>query len=152
MTAETLVAQLEQVGVLLIVEGDKLRLHAPPDKVPLPETIAELRENKTAVLEYLRERVKPAQNQFSSFPTHKAWQTEKLESWPPESLEAERRFGQSHAKLFPFLGRKVRTPDGPGTLLQVFADRVTVLLESELSRCSFFQPNQISLISRDLSE
>jgi hypothetical protein len=150
MTAETLVAQLEQVGVLLIVEGDKLRLQAPPDKVPLPETIAELRENKTAVLEYLRERVKPAQNQFSSFPTPRAWQTEKLECWPAESVEAERRFGQPHARLFPFIGRKVRTPGGPGTLLQVFAERVTVLLDSELSRCAFFQPGQVEPLSKEL--
>ena len=36
--------------------------------------------------------------------------------WPPESVAAERRFGQPHARLFPFLGRKVRTPGGPGTL------------------------------------
>jgi hypothetical protein len=65
------------------------------------------------------------------------------QSWPPESLDAERRFAQPHAKLFPFLGRKVRTPDGPGTLLQVFADRVTVVLDSELHRCSFFAPGAI---------
>ena len=30
--------------------------------------------------------------------------------WPVESLDAVRRFGQPHAKLFPFIGRKVRTP------------------------------------------
>ena len=65
------------------------------------------------------------------------------DAWPPESLEAERRFRQPHAKLFPFLGRKVRTPTGPGTLLQVFANRVTVLLDSELSRSSFFLPAEV---------
>src|SRR5713101_2033339 len=32
--------------------------------------------------------------------------------WPPESIIAERRFAQPHAKLFPFIGRKVRTPGG----------------------------------------
>jgi len=64
-------------------------------------------------------------------------------AWPPESLDAEQRFGQPHARLFPFIGRKVRTPAGPGTLLQVFSDRVTVLLDSELGRCSFFSPGEI---------
>jgi len=69
------------------------------------------------------------------------------DSWPRASLDAERRCGQPHAKLFPFLGRKVRTPAGPGTLLQVFADRVTVLLDSELSKCSFFSPTEIEPVS-----
>jgi hypothetical protein len=73
-------------------------------------------------------------------------------AWPPESLEAERRLGHPHARLFPFIGRKVRTPEGPGTLLQVFADRATVLLDSEISRCSFFSPSQIELVSWELSE
>jgi hypothetical protein len=58
--------------------------------------------------------------------------------------EVERRFGQPHARLFPFIGRKVRTPTGSGTLLQVFADRVTVLLDSELSRCAVFTPLEIA--------
>jgi len=63
--------------------------------------------------------------------------------WPLVSLDAERRFGQPHAKLFPFIGRKVRTPAGPGTLLLVFADRVTVVLDSELSGCAVFALKEI---------
>lgn len=70
--------------------------------------------------------------------------------WPSESLDAARRFGQPHAKLFPFFGRKVRTPSGPGTLLQVFAERVTVVLDSELSRCAFFRPAEIEPGSGEL--
>jgi hypothetical protein len=73
-------------------------------------------------------------------------------SWPAASLVFERRFGQPHTKLFSFLGRKVRTPGGPGTLLQVFADRVTVVLDSELSGCSFYTPGDIEPISWGLSE
>ena len=61
----------------------------------------------------------------------------------PESLEAERWLGQPHAQLFPFLGRKVRTPKGSGTLLQVFADRVTVVLDCELHRFAFFHPVEV---------
>lgn len=67
MTAETLVAVLEQDGVRLRVEGDRLTLEAPSHKVPSPETIAGLRENKAAVVEYLRGRSQPQAIQFSSF-------------------------------------------------------------------------------------
>jgi hypothetical protein len=62
--------------------------------------------------------------------------------WSEASLEAEGRFGQPHAKLFPFIGRKVRTPGGSGTLLQVFAGRLTLVLESDLDKCAFFKPAQ----------
>jgi hypothetical protein len=58
--------------------------------------------------------------------------------------DREYRFGQPRARLFVFLGRKVRTPGGPGTLLQVFADRVTVLLDAELSNCVVFTPQEIT--------
>jgi hypothetical protein len=67
--------------------------------------------------------------------------------WTPTAIAAERRFGQRHARLFAFLGRKVRTPGGPGTLLQVSADRVTVLLDSDLGKCAFFSPDQITRIA-----
>jgi len=69
--------------------------------------------------------------------------------WPPQSIATEGRFGQSHAKLFPFLGRKVRTPVGPGTLIQVFADRVTVLLDSNLDKCTVFSLEEIRVIVAD---
>lgn len=67
MTAETLVAALEQEGVRLRVEGEKLKLEAPANKVPAQETIVGLRQNKAAVLKYLRERVQPREIQFVSF-------------------------------------------------------------------------------------
>jgi len=70
--------------------------------------------------------------------------------WPPESLDAEGRFNQPHARLLPFLGRKVRTPKGAGTLLQVFAVRVTVLLDADLNKCSFFSPTEIQPVSPEL--
>jgi hypothetical protein len=64
-----------------------------------------------------------------------------------ESLSAEQRFGQSHAKLFWLIGRKVRTPKGPGTLLQVFSGRASVLLDSERDKCSVFRVSQIEPVS-----
>ena len=36
-------------------------------------------------------------------------------------------FGQSHARLFPFLGKQVWTPTGTGTLLSAFADTCEIL-------------------------
>lgn len=67
--------------------------------------------------------------------------------WPAASLEAERRFGRPHAKLFPFLGRKVRTPVGVGTLIQVIADRCTVVLDSQMSQCAWLLPSDIVPVS-----
>lgn len=71
--------------------------------------------------------------------------------WPLVSMDAERRFAQPHAKLFPFIGRKVRTPAGAGTLIQVFAERVTVVLESDVDKCAFFTPAEIEPASWELA-
>jgi hypothetical protein len=69
-------------------------------------------------------------------------------AWPMESEIAVRRFDKPHARLFPFIGRKVRTPSGPATLMQVFADRVTVLLDSERDgACKHFLPAEIAPIT-----
>ncbi len=68
------------------------------------------------------------------------------------SVDREQLFGKSHARLFPYTGRKVRTPDVPGMLLQVFADRVTVVLDSEQSRCSFFPTVQIEPVTWEMHE
>jgi hypothetical protein len=114
-----MVSRLENGGGTLILDGDRIRYSVPKGSREAQELLAELRKHREEITELLRRRAKP-------------------------SIDAERRFGQPHAKLFPFLGRKVRTPDGPGTLLQVFADRVTVLLDSELSRCAVFTPQEIA--------
>lgn len=74
-------------------------------------------------------------------------ETARQPSWSATSLRVEDRFAQSHARLFPLIGRKVRTPAGLGTLVQVFAHRVTVLLDAELSRCAVFRPVEIEPVS-----
>lgn len=51
-------------------------------------------------------------------------------SWPPESLDSERRFGHPAARLYPIIGKQVRTQFGTGMLLQVFTDRAAVELDS----------------------
>jgi hypothetical protein len=50
---------------------------------------------------------------------------------PKQSLDAERRFGQSHARLFPFIDKRVWTPRGTGVLLQVFAERCEILPDGQ---------------------
>lgn len=47
--------------------------------------------------------------------------------WSDASLEYQRRFGQSHAKLFPFLGKRIWTPHGPALLLCAYAYQCEVL-------------------------
>jgi hypothetical protein len=57
-------------------------------------------------------------------------------TWPERCLESERRFGQKYARLFPLIfdarldspNGQVQTMRGPGRLLQVAAESVTVLL------------------------
>ena len=93
--------------------------------------LAELRKHRERVMDLLRQRETNESNR------------------PSASQDTLGRFRQPHAKLFPFIGRKVRTPEGPGTLLQVFADRVTVLLESEVSKCAVFKSSEIELTSGD---
>ena len=66
-----------------------------------------------------------------------------LQSWPEASKDAVHRFGKPCARLYPFLGREVQTPEGPGRLLQVFTERVTVVLDAEPSRASFFLPSEV---------
>jgi hypothetical protein len=50
---------------------------------------------------------------------------------PKESLDAERRFGQPHARLFPFIDKRVWTPIGTGILLQVSAEQCEILLDGQ---------------------
>jgi len=127
-----IVSRLEESGGTLLLNGDRILYSVPKGNPEAQSLLAELRKHRERVMELLQQR---DANQHE---------------WPPESFEAERRFGQAHAKLFPFLGRKVRTPAGSGTLIQVFADRVTVVLDTELSRCTFLRPTEIEPVSWEL--
>jgi hypothetical protein len=131
--AAEILTELQWRRVSVEAEGDALCLK--PRRALDDSLLARIRQAKPAILEVLRGRpVAFCQT----------------EPWPSVSLDAELRFGQPHAKLFPFIGRKVRTPAGPGALLQVFAKRVTVVLDSEMSRCSFFLPAEIQPVSWEL--
>jgi hypothetical protein len=132
--ATEVVSRIEELGGYLALDVDgSIRYGVPKDSREAHELLARLREHRERVAEFLRQRAH-----------------ESGEHWPPESLDAERRFGQPHARLFPFIGRKVRTPGGPGVLLQVFAELVTVALDSELSKCAVFVPGEIEPVRWEL--
>jgi hypothetical protein len=126
-----IVSRLERAGGSLSLDGDRVEYAIPKGSWEAQQLLAELRKQRERVTEILRLR-----------------ESESIQDWPPESHDRVRRFGQPHARLFPFLGRKVRTPAGPGTLQQVFADRVTVLLDSELSKCAVFAPQEVAPCDR----
>ena len=66
-----------------------------------------------------------------------------LLGWPSESWEAEADCSVPHARLYPFLGRTVRTPRGPRRLLHVFASLAAVILDSEAARWAIFEPREV---------
>ena len=118
MTAVEVLQQVRSLGVSLEVEGGSLRLR--PRSALTPELVGALREHKPEVLQILRSG-----------------------GWPVECLEAERRFGQFHARLFPWLDKLVETPMGRGRLLQVFAERVAVSLDGSQGTLTFLLPEEI---------
>ena len=124
-----IVSRLEQAGGRLVLEGDRVKYAVPTGDPVAQGLLAELRKRREEVAELLRHRT----------------------NCPTASPEAEQRFAQPHARLFPFLGRKVRTPAGVGTLLQVFADRCMVVLDSEASLCARFKPGEIEPVSWEVS-
>lgn len=121
------ISRLEGIGGKLILDGDRIRYSVPSGDAEAQGLLIELRRHREGLRILLRQR---------------------------EAGDYLTRFhGQPHVKLFPFLGQKVRTPAGPGTLLQVFVDRVSVLLDSERDRaCAQFLPSEIELIAEELAE
>jgi hypothetical protein len=132
----SILTELGKRGVAVRVDGETLRLK--PREALDNDLLARIREHKPEIIDTL------TRSELTS--------PEGGSSWPRESLAVQQRFGQPHARLFPLLGRKVRTPAGSGTLLQVFKDHVTVVLDSELSRCSCFLPCQIEPANGEWTE
>lgn len=134
----TLLEELAAIGVEVTAQGDNLVIR-PASKMPV-ELKARLRAHKAEVIAVLRERgIVSCSSELG-----------REGSWPSEFQAAVRRFhGQPHARLFRYIGRKVRTPEGPGSLIQVFAERATVLLDSDLAACSVFRPEEIEPLNHD---
>jgi hypothetical protein len=73
------------------------------------------------------------------------------EVWPTVCLESERKFGTYEARLYPLLHRMVWTPFGPGRLVQVFAGRTAVILEDDIQRLHFLDPEAVQPVeSKDI--
>lgn len=115
MKAEELLAQVEALGVVVSLDHEHLRLR--PKSRLTPELIEDLRAHKVELLGLVE-----------------------LRQWPEASREAVRRFGVSHARLYPLLQEEVTTPQGRGRLVAVFGDRAVVLRSGGLF---VFLPSEI---------
>jgi hypothetical protein len=120
MTAEELLDHVEALGVAVTLDGSGVVLR--PRSLLTPELIEALRAHR----DELRGLVE-------------------LRDWPEASREAVRSFGVPSARLYPFIGRTVATPAGPGTLLQVFSERAAVLFgEGGRRQVLHFLPSELA--------
>ena len=118
MNAEELLAEVEALGVTVHRDGDVLSLR-PGSAVP-PALVEELRAHKAELLELVD-----------------------LRGWPEASRECVREFRLPEARLYPFLGNTVATPEGCGRLLEVLPGRAAVELDSEAGRVVFLLPSEV---------
>ena len=118
MNAAALLAEVHRLGIILEPRGDRLHVEAPRG-VLTGEIIEQLRRSKEGVLTL-------------------------LEGWPSECLDAEQRFGQRSARLFPLLGRAVSTPQGRGRLLQVLGSTAAIILDADPEGAVFLRVVEVS--------
>lgn len=118
MTAEDLLAEVEALGVAVRLDRHELVLR--PKSRLTPELVERLRAHKAELLDLVE-----------------------LQGWPEASRKAVRRYGAPCARLYPFLGRTILTPEGPGRLLQVLPERATVVLDSRPGRLCAFLPSEL---------
>ena len=118
MRPEELLAEVEALGVVVTLDRQELVLR--PKSRLTPELVEQLRAHRVELLEIVE-----------------------LRGWPDASRDAVRSFGHPCARLYPFLGRTIQTPQGPGRLLQVFPERATVVLDREPKRARFFLPSEL---------
>jgi hypothetical protein len=99
----------------------------------VPEGMEEGLDKKTVVPSYSKKFMEPVPSVPNAEET----------VWSPDSLEAERRFGGPHARLYPLIGRRVRTPQGGGTLKQVFTDNAWVVLDVQGGKTTEFKVSSV---------
>jgi hypothetical protein len=98
--AEELLQEVEARGVTVVADGGDLRIR--PASRLTPELVEGLRARKAELVERL--------------------------SWPEECLAAERECGHPCGRLFPLVGRLVRTPAGCGRLVAALPERAVVVV------------------------
>jgi hypothetical protein len=131
MKLRKLLHQLVKRDVQLALAGDRLRVDAPTGAVD-----SQLQE---VLVSHKQEILRLLPN------------TPELVYWPARCLESRYGFDQRHALLFPLIGKKVRTPEGTGMLVQVFAERARVALKGgEIS--ADFQPELVTPVSGESNE
>jgi hypothetical protein len=110
-------------GHLTLGEGGAIRYRVPKHNSMAQALLEQLRQEKPALIAYLKARATEVAGK-------KQESGNRGDSDLRERMEASvRQFGQPHARLFPFLDKRVWTPQGPGKLLSVFATRCEVHLE-----------------------
>ena len=132
MNAAELLAELESRGISLRPEGDAIRYICP--KGALTDELREaIRERKLELVALLKSRES----------------VHNVNEWPPECLEAEKRFGSFESKLYPLLGGEVEIPGGRGVLWQVLSSkRVGVVIgENGEKQVRFFEAAAIRPVS-----
>ena len=115
MTAQELLAQVRELGIVLKPEGDRL-LYRPMEAVN-KELLAALRARKSELIDLL--------------------------TWPEECLAAEREHGHPCARLFPFVGGDVKTPMGQGRLIEALPERAVVILDRRSDRFAVLLPAEV---------
>ncbi len=105
MNAAELLVDLSERGVQVRPDGDLLRLR--PKSRLTAGLLAEVKTHKPDLLTLLGT------------------------DWPPQCLEAAKRFRVPYACLYPLIGKTVETPGGPGKLLQVLGRAAAVRLKSQ---------------------
>ncbi len=117
MTVATLLSELRSWGAKLGVAGGVIRIEAPKGAVS-PELLAELQAHKPELIDLL--------------------------TWPEECLEAEREHGHPSARLYPLVGRTVRTPLGSGRLVAALPERAVVIADRRSFSFAVFLPGEIA--------
>ena len=123
MQPQKLLSTLEEQGIIVCPDGDRLRVR--PKSRLTPELREELLACKPELLEFLRSE------------------------WSPECLDAERRFGVPYARLFPLIGSRVQTARGQGKLLQVLCAIAAVQLDAE--QVSFLPWKQVRPLAKEVA-
>ena len=105
--------ELRRLGYRIQLDGENIicRFIGPgkPDREQVVPLLQELKAGKAEAVAQLR--------------------CEAAEGWPPESFEAEARYGHRTARLYPLLGQQVLTPHGPGRLRRISEIRLRLLTE-----------------------